>query len=110
MYMYIIKNYNLKILIFLIKIIKDHSNSLKIIFPVSTWMIWKFWTRYNMEPIRSVVETFYAPIHMIPFPAVTFCPLISPFPSRRKEALKHLRLPYNMTNETADFLLKYVQL
>nr|XP_012229391.1 PREDICTED: sodium channel protein Nach-like [Linepithema humile] len=44
---------------------------------------------------------------MIPFPAITLCPLIPPLAATRKKLLQKLRLPHNMDNETAMFLLRY---
>lgn len=45
---------------------------------------------------------------MAPFPALTICPLIPPMASRRRKVFESLRLPPNMTNKTAKFLVRYM--
>lgn len=100
----------LKLYMFLITNTDDCSvNSFVTVVPVSGWMIWTFWTRYKANPTRSVIEYFQAPIYLIPFPAITLCPLVSPLWRRRQEMLERLRLPHNMSNETANFLVRYVR-
>ncbi|EFN86857.1 Sodium channel protein Nach [Harpegnathos saltator] len=71
------------------------------------WMVYTFWRRYSANPFRTVVESFQAPIFMIPFPAVTLCPLVPPLAARRGQLLQRLRLPADVDNNTAMFLLKY---
>ncbi|XP_025157957.1 LOW QUALITY PROTEIN: sodium channel protein Nach [Harpegnathos saltator] len=72
-------------------------------------MVYTFWRRYSANPFRTVVESFQAPIFMIPFPAVTLCPLVPPLAARRGQLLQRLRLPADVDNNTAMFLLKYVR-
>ncbi|KAL6444126.1 hypothetical protein ACFW04_001813 [Cataglyphis niger] len=72
-----------------------------------SWMFWKTWIRYSTNPTRTVVQSFYTPVAMVPFPAITVCPLIYPLLARRKKVLRSLQLPPNMNNKTAMFLLKY---
>ncbi|CAL1676265.1 unnamed protein product [Lasius platythorax] len=72
-----------------------------------TWMFWKTWIRYSSNPTRTVIESFHTPVAIIPFPAVTICPLIGPPLARRKKVLQDLKLPPNMDNKTAMFLLRY---
>ncbi|XP_072753329.1 sodium channel protein Nach [Anoplolepis gracilipes] len=72
-----------------------------------SWMFWKTWIRYSTNPTRTVIESFHTPVAMVPFPAITMCPLLFPKLSRRIKVLESLQLPPNMTNDTAMFLLKY---
>ncbi|XP_029659471.1 sodium channel protein Nach-like [Formica exsecta] len=76
-------------------------------FAFLSWMFWKTWIRYSTNPTRTVIQSFYNPIAIVPFPAVTVCPLVSPLRARREEVLRSLQLPPNMDNKTAMFLLKY---
>ncbi|RLU22997.1 hypothetical protein DMN91_005275 [Ooceraea biroi] len=71
------------------------------------WMLSRFWARYTANPTRTVIESFQTPIYMIPFPAITLCPLVAPLAKTRMKLLKRLRLPDNMDNDTANFLLRY---
>lgn len=71
-------------------------------------MLRKTWIRYSSNPTRTVVESYHAPVALIPFPAITICPLVLPLRSRREKVLRSLQLPPNMDNKTAEFLLSYV--
>lgn len=42
-------------------------------FITANTLIATFWTRYKSNPTRMNVETNYAPISDITFPAITFC-------------------------------------
>ncbi|XP_070161262.1 sodium channel protein Nach isoform X3 [Polyergus mexicanus] len=76
-------------------------------FAFLSWMFWKTWIRYSTNPTRTVIQSFYNPIAMVPFPAVTVCPLVCPLRARREKVLQSLQLPSKMDNKTAMFLLKY---
>ncbi|KAM0730353.1 Sodium channel protein Nach [Formica fusca] len=76
-------------------------------FAFLSWMFWKTWIRYSTNPTRTVIQSFYTPIAVVPFPAITVCPLVSPLRARREEILQSLQLPPNMDNKTAMFLLKH---
>lgn len=71
-------------------------------------MFRKTWVRYSTNPTRTVIESYHAPVALIPFPAITICPLVFPSRARREKVLRSLQLPPNMSNKTADFLLTYV--
>ncbi|XP_029159943.1 sodium channel protein Nach-like [Nylanderia fulva] len=72
-----------------------------------SWMFWKTWIRYSTNPTRTIIESFHSPVALVPFPAITVCPLVVPPIARRLKVLKDLKLPPNMNNETVMFLLKY---
>ncbi|XP_011261833.1 sodium channel protein Nach isoform X2 [Camponotus floridanus] len=71
------------------------------------WMFRKTWIRYRDNPTRTVIESYHAPVALIPFPAITVCPLVLPPSTRREKVLRSLQLPPNMSNKTAKLLLKY---
>lgn len=70
-------------------------------------MFRKTWVRYSSNPTRTVIESYHAPIALIPFPAITVCPLVFPLSARREKVLRSLQLPPNMSNKRAEFLIKY---